>query len=236
MADAQRQVVEVCSYYHKNKDLLDRLAAQAGTVPATSGIMIALQKKKRSCPLAKRSTVQRWWKNRWWALSADERKRVGKGRPTFLTSRQELTLAHFLLMSARLGAALLTSEIKSRARWLAKANGHNIKGCARLDDWLRGFVKRTNEQRQERAEELVFGKKRGKKGKRMSVLKIRRRGSALSSARAASLNESSISSFEKVVEQMLADNPSLAIDDIGNFDEFQLDLHASLMKIGRAHV
>ena len=120
MADAQRQVVEVCSYYHKNKDLLDRLAAQAGTVPATSGIMIALQKKKRSCPLAKRSTVQRWWKNRWWALSADERKRVGKGRPTFLTSRQE--------------------------------------------------------------------------------------------------------------EQMLADNPSLAIDDIGNFDEFQLDLHASLMK------
>ena len=204
LSDAQQQVVEVCWYYNQNKDLLDRLAAQAGTVPATSGIMIALKKKEKSCPLAKRTTVQRWWKNSWWALTGDELKRVRTGRPWYLTSRQELTLAHFLLMSARLGAAIWTSEIKCRVRWLAKQNGHNIKDGARLDDWLRGFVKRTNEQRQERAEALMFGKKQGKKGKSMSVLKIRRRGSALSSARAASLNESSISSFQKVVEQMLA--------------------------------
>ena len=70
---------------------------------------------------------------RWYAKEAWRKDRYSAGKSRYLTPPQELVFAHFVVQAAAAGAALRVSDIKLRAKALAKVNGRKLPEGSPLD-------------------------------------------------------------------------------------------------------
>jgi hypothetical protein len=231
--EQKEAMAKVCNMYSQRKPEFDRKAEEHSS-SNISGLKMAYDEAGDK-DLSFR-TIQDWWKKDIFALKPEERPKCGT--QPYLCVEQEDLFVHFILQAASVGLPLRISEIKLRARQVAIENGTLKDMETNMDSWFVGFMKRANSTvaRTENGGQsgaitgLDITSRIGKGGRIQKVLITRRKGQGLSSAREHSLHPTTIKDFAiNVLGSFLTAHADLTIDQIGNFDEFQMDTHKSLL-------
>jgi hypothetical protein len=243
---AKQANIDICNDYHQRQDYYDAQAAAAPGNSKKSGLLFAYRKAahgKTEHKLTPFRTVERWWANGKWRQKGAATEKGGA--PKYLTREQEDVMVHFCLQAAVAGFAIRVSEIKMRARMIAKVNGtlSRIIGTAggaggkrqaTMDGWFLGFLKRANriaEVDGHGADAVSTIAKRHRGGRLAKVLQVKKKGQGLSVSRLKNLRPVPIKIWaEDVINPFLAAHPSMTIANIANFDEWQLNTHDCLLK------
>ena len=165
--------------------------------------------------LVKKATL-----NKWLATGMHHKlpHETSRGRPPYLDAQVEAVLVGWLSAKAAIGQPVNSNVLILIATLCyRKMTGEQDLPGANHADWLRGFMTRYNDDFYiEKASSTT------------SVIKARRTPQALSKARKEGLNKQNISGYQDRCIQPFIDEHNVRWTDVANWDEWQLDLQATM--------